>query len=103
MKLVSAPAYRDRIEVRAVYRNQGDAHFWPEFEKNESFSKLFLEKFLNFLNWGYPNQDEPILVRMMDKDSHWGVDNGLQTMIPTAFLFSTLGYPFILPGNNSYA
>ena len=46
----------------------------------------------------YQNQNEPILVRMMDKDSHWGHDNGLRTMIPTALLFSTLGYPFILPG-----
>ena len=42
---------------------------------------------------------------MMDKDSHWGHDNGLRTMIPTALLFSTLGYPFILPdmiGGNVY-
>ena len=37
-------SFRDRIEVRAVYRNQ----------------------------------DEPILTRMMDKESHWGYDNGLQ-------------------------
>ena len=42
---------------------------------------------------------------MMDKDSHWGYDNGLQTVIPTALLFSTIGYPFILPdmiGGNVY-
>ena len=80
----------------------------------------------------YRNQDQPILTRMMDKESHWGYDNGLQaivlllnttthvtsescsigsfktilkTMIPTAFLFSTIGYPFILPdmiGGNVY-
>ena len=40
-----------------------------------------------------------------DEDSHWGYDNGLQTVIPTALLFSTLGYPFILPdmiGGNVY-
>ena len=42
---------------------------------------------------------------MMDKDSYWGYDNGLQTVIPTALLFSTIGYPFILPdmiGGNVY-
>ena len=26
----------------------------------------------------YRNQDQPILTRMMDKESHWGYDNGLQ-------------------------
>ena len=57
VKMVSEPDYRDRIEVRAVYRNQ----------------------------------DAPIMVRMMDKDSHWGYNNGLRTLIPTALLFSTLG------------
>ena len=40
-------SFRDRIEVRAVYRNQ----------------------------------DQPILTRMMDKESHWGYDNGLQAIV----------------------
>ena len=42
---------------------------------------------------------------MMDKNSYWGYDNGLKTMIPTALLMSMLGYPFILPdmiGGNGY-
>lgn len=42
---------------------------------------------------------------MGDKESRWGYDNGLKTIIPTALTFSILGYPFILPdmiGGNGY-
>ncbi|XP_038078855.1 myogenesis-regulating glycosidase-like [Patiria miniata] len=53
----------------------------------------------------FENQDLPIFVRMMDKDSRWGWDNGLKTLITTALTFSLLGYPYVLPdmiGGNSY-
>ena len=42
---------------------------------------------------------------MGDKESRWGYDNGLKTIIPTALTFGILGYPFILPdmiGGNGY-
>ncbi|XP_006820508.1 myogenesis-regulating glycosidase-like [Saccoglossus kowalevskii] len=47
----------------------------------------------------------PIFVRMMDKGSKWGYDNGLKTVINTALTFGILGYPFVLPdmiGGNAY-
>ena len=50
-------------------------------------------------------QKHGIFVRMMDKDSIWGYNNGLKTMIPTALMMGILGYPFILPdmiGGNAY-
>jgi myogenesis-regulating glycosidase len=43
-------------------------------------------------------QDLPIFVRMLDKDSKWGFDNGLRSVITTGLIQSILGYPFILPG-----
>ena len=46
-----------------------------------------------------------MFVRMGDKESRWGYDNGLKTIIPTALTFGILGYPFILPdmiGGNAY-
>ena len=46
---------------------------------------------------GWRNQDLPIFVRMMDKDSNWSRAKGLKTLIPTALTFSLLGYPYILP------
>ncbi|XP_072167137.1 myogenesis-regulating glycosidase-like [Diadema setosum] len=55
---------------------------------------------------GHQTQRLPIFVRMFDKESTWGYDNGLQTMIPSALTQGILGYPFILPdmiGGNAYA
>lgn len=43
---------------------------------------------------------------MLDKDSVWGYDNGLRSIIPTALLFGLVGYPFVLPdmiGGNGYS
>ena len=45
------------------------------------------------------------LVRMGDRDTVWGVDNGLQSLIPALLTSSVLGYPFCLPdmiGGNAY-
>jgi len=42
---------------------------------------------------------------MLDKDSVWGYDNGLKTLIPTLLHFGILGYPYTLPdmiGGNAY-
>jgi len=54
---------------------------------------------------GHLNQNEPIFIRMLDKDSKWGYDNGLRSLIPSLFQFSLNGYPFVLPdmiGGNNY-
>lgn len=54
---------------------------------------------------GCLTQDAPLMVRMLDRRSRWGIDNGLKTLIPTALTFGLLGYPFVLPdmiGGNAY-
>lgn len=54
---------------------------------------------------GCLTQHAPLLVRMLDRRSRWGIDNGLRTLIPTALTFGLLGYPFVLPdmiGGNAY-
>lgn len=50
-------------------------------------------------------QDKGIFVRMLDKDSKWGYDNGLKSLIPTLLHMGLQGYPFVLPdmiGGNGY-
>lgn len=54
---------------------------------------------------GFQTQKLPIVVRMMDKDSRWGLDNGLHSVLTTALTFGILGYPFVLSdmiGGNGY-
>lgn len=53
----------------------------------------------------YRTQNVPVFVRMLDKNSHWGLDNGLKSLITTALTMSLGGYSFILPdmiGGNAY-
>ncbi|XP_052801466.1 myogenesis-regulating glycosidase-like [Mya arenaria] len=54
---------------------------------------------------GYRSQSFPVFVRMGDKESRWGWDNGLRSLVPTVLTMGILGYPYILPdmiGGNGY-
>lgn len=46
---------------------------------------------------GWGTQHLRIFVRMLDFDSRWGVNNGLQSLIPTLIQFNMNGYVFALP------
>nr|ADC97876.1 glycoside hydrolase family 31 [Chrysomela tremula] len=51
-------------------------------------------------------QDLPMFVRMIDKDSHWGTDNGLPTLVTTLLQMNMNGYSMVLPdmiGGNGYS
>lgn len=50
-------------------------------------------------------QDLPVFVRIVDKDTYWGFNNGLITVIPNILAMNLNGYPFVLPdmiGGNGY-
>ncbi|XP_055636772.1 myogenesis-regulating glycosidase-like isoform X2 [Toxorhynchites rutilus septentrionalis] len=54
---------------------------------------------------GWTTQDLPVFVRMIDLDTRWGMNNGLQSLIPTMLQMNLNGYPFVLPdmiGGNVY-
>uniref|UniRef100_A0A1I8HBG8 P-type domain-containing protein n=1 Tax=Macrostomum lignano TaxID=282301 RepID=A0A1I8HBG8_9PLAT len=54
---------------------------------------------------GFRAQHLPLTVRAIDKDSHWGLDNGLKAMVTSALLHCLIGYNFHLPdmvGGNAY-
>nr|CAD7456726.1 unnamed protein product [Timema tahoe] len=47
----------------------------------------------------------PIFLRMLDKDTNWGWDNGLKTLVTTLLVMNMAGYSFVLPdmiGGNGY-
>lgn len=41
---------------------------------------------------GCRTQDLPVFVRMIDRDSKWGMDNGLKSVITATLAFSVMGY-----------
>ncbi|XP_055001178.1 myogenesis-regulating glycosidase [Sorex araneus] len=46
---------------------------------------------------GYQSQNISCFFRLVDRDSVWGHDLGLRSLIPAVLTVSMLGYPFILP------
>lgn len=54
---------------------------------------------------GFRNQEHDIYMRMIDKDTEWGWNNGLPTLVTTLLQLNMNGYPFVLPdmiGGNGY-
>lgn len=54
---------------------------------------------------GFQTQTLPIFVRMVDRDSIWGLTNGLSTVITTTFQMNLNGYTMVLPdmiGGNGF-
>lgn len=54
---------------------------------------------------GFKSQRHSVFVRMGDKESTWGYENGFKTLIPTVLTLGILGYPYVLPdmiGGNGY-
>ena len=41
---------------------------------------------------GCRTQDLPVFVRMIDRDSLWGMNNGLKSVITATLAFSIMGY-----------
>ena len=74
------------------------------FSKN--YVELVAAKFkLAEVRVGYKSQGSPILVRLIDRTSTWGTNNGVQSVLTATLTFGILGYPFVLPdmvGGNAY-
>ncbi|XP_063829755.1 myogenesis-regulating glycosidase-like [Ostrinia nubilalis] len=54
---------------------------------------------------GMRTQDLPVFIRMVDKDTYWGFNNGLATLVTTLLQMNLNGYTLVLPdmiGGNGY-
>ncbi len=54
---------------------------------------------------GWFNQNDGQIMREYDKDSSWGNNNGLKSVLTQMFALEMIGYPFVLPdmiGGNGY-
>uniref|UniRef100_H9GAQ3 Glycoside hydrolase family 31 TIM barrel domain-containing protein n=1 Tax=Anolis carolinensis TaxID=28377 RepID=H9GAQ3_ANOCA len=66
------------------------------------WSRLYAEMAIPFYEMsevrvGYQSQHVPCFVRVIDRDSIWGYELGLKSLIPTVLTLGLLGYPFVLP------
>ncbi|XP_066510219.1 myogenesis-regulating glycosidase-like [Hoplias malabaricus] len=74
------------------------------------FTRRYTEMAIPFndraeLRSGYQSQNISCFFRIVDRDSLWGYDLGLKSIIPTVLTVSILGYQFVLPdmiGGNAY-
>ncbi|VEN50878.1 unnamed protein product [Callosobruchus maculatus] len=69
----------------------------PELVPN-ALSKHYVETCAQFgdlieVRSAWRTQSLPIFIRMIDKDSNWGIDNGLYTLVTTLFQMNLNGYP----------
>ena len=75
-------------------------------EYSQAYVKNVCSKFpLSEVRVGMGTNAYTGLVRMGDKDTVWGVDNGLRSLIPSLLTSAVIGYPFTLPdiiGGNAY-
>lgn len=75
-----------------------------------TFTRRYTEMAIPFndraeLRSGYQSQNISCFFRLIDRDSVWGYDLGLKSIIPTVLTISILGYQFVLPdmiGGNAY-
>nr|XP_023679788.1 myogenesis-regulating glycosidase-like isoform X3 [Paramormyrops kingsleyae] len=68
-----------------------------------TFTRRYTEMAIPFneraeLRVGYQSQNISCFFRLIDRDSVWGYELGLKSLIPTVLTISILGYQFILPG-----
>lgn len=86
---------------------QGNKALHPSILTTDYINTVRKEKFgkLTEVRSVQNNQEMDIFVRMIDKDTYWGFNNGLASLITTLLQMNMNGYPFVLPdmiGGNGY-
>nr|XP_019821979.1 PREDICTED: uncharacterized family 31 glucosidase KIAA1161 homolog isoform X2 [Bos indicus] len=77
----------------STYRPLSDPNIW-----SRRYTEMALPFFsLAEVRVGYQSQNISCFFRLVDRDSVWGYDLGLRSLIPAVLTVSMLGYPFILP------
>ncbi|CAL1614971.1 unnamed protein product [Knipowitschia caucasica] len=110
-------ALKNRYEISSFKFDAGETSYLPrQFStKNplsdpSTFTRRYSEMAVPFseraeLRVGYQSQNISCFFRIIDRDSVWGYELGLKSIIPTVLTISILGYQFVLPdmiGGNAY-
>ena len=104
-------AFRTRYNLASFKFDAGEVTYLPKcaYIKNLTHLAMFTEAYARFVGAksyssraevrvGYFTQDQPIFVRMLDRNSTWELSyHGLQSVVTAALTFGIAGYPFVLP------
>uniref|UniRef100_A0A2K6JNR9 Myosis regulating glycosidase n=1 Tax=Rhinopithecus bieti TaxID=61621 RepID=A0A2K6JNR9_RHIBE len=100
---------RSRYSVASFKFDAGEVSYLPRdfstyrpLPDPSVWSRRYTEMALPFFSLaevrvGYQSQNISCFFRLVDRDSVWGYDLGLRSLIPAVLTVSMLGYPFILP------
>lgn len=96
--------FSQQYSIDAFKFDAGESTYLPQCDlplHPNTFAQSYVELASRF-SWsevqvGYNSQRFPMMVRLLDKDSTWGLDNGLHSVITSTLTLSILGYPFVLP------
>ncbi|KAF4527565.1 hypothetical protein B566_EDAN016043, partial [Ephemera danica] len=110
---------RERYKIDGFKFDAGEANFIPEMAvlrgpeplQPESLSTEYanivarIDSTMVEMHSVFMSQKLPIILRMDDKNSVWGYNNGLQALIPTLLTLNMVGYSVVMPdmvGGNGY-
>eukprot|EP00112_Aurelia_sp_Birch-Aquarium-sp1_P011954 Seg251.3 transcript_id=Seg251.3/GoldUCD/mRNA.D3Y31 product="Myogenesis-regulating glycosidase" protein_id=Seg251.3/GoldUCD/D3Y31 len=111
-------AFKTNFGLDGFKFDAGEVRYLPEhytFHQPIKNVNLFSNKYvqiassfggLSEVRVGYGNQNCSLFVRLLDRTSAWGIDNGLKSVLTATLTFGILGYPFVLPdmvGGNAYS
>ncbi|KAG7476533.1 hypothetical protein MATL_G00083970 [Megalops atlanticus] len=110
-------ALRSKYGVVSFKFDAGETNYLPwqfstrvPLKDPSTFTRRYTEMAIPFneraeLRVGYQSQNISCFFRLIDRDSVWGYELGLKSLIPTVLTISILGYQFIMPdmiGGNVY-
>uniref|UniRef100_A0A1A8RV07 Myogenesis-regulating glycosidase n=4 Tax=Nothobranchius TaxID=28779 RepID=A0A1A8RV07_9TELE len=108
---------RARYNVSSFKFDAGETSYLPRqfstlvpLSDPSTFTRRYSEMAIPFssraeLRVGYQSQNISCFFRIIDRDSLWGYELGLKSIIPTVLTIGVLGYQFVLPdmiGGNAY-
>lgn len=108
---------KNRYEISSFKFDAGETSYLPRqfstavpLSDPSTFTRRYTEMAIPFneraeLRVGYQSQNISCFFRIIDRDSVWGYELGLKSIIPTVLTISILGYQFVLPdmiGGNAY-
>lgn len=108
---------KNRYNIASFKFDAGETSYLPRqfstlvpLSDPSTFTRRYSEMAIPFneraeLRVGYQSQNISCFFRIIDRDSVWGYELGLKSIIPTVLTISILGYQFVLPdmiGGNAY-